>query len=1220
MLGVVAVALLVVVGAAFALPLYFRGPRLGRLIERLAPPLCGRVVVAGGRLDATVVFDLLFGWPTRMVIEGAALHGPSGDVVVGAQTIETRLRLGLRERSLEIEHLAIARPVFRFERARGRSSLEQALASAPSREQAGRCEIVAAGSNGGRTGSKAAHGAKDAVGRGRPDPSPKRAGTLSLQNVSVRATDVRLSDASLTLDLSDWGLRLDSATAAGTASFTLGSDGVPRLRFDVRRIDATKGGTLRVGPVRRPWAATVPFEHVRIDRVAIDDAAPGTLLLDLGGADTGRSRLAGRARFENVFGWQQRGARDWMAIDARWTQVGDGFSAIRAAWSSALSFLDLSDLDLEAKVNGPYMSPSANLRVHGARLDVTAHVDPDLEAGVQAQFDALDVRPFLPRSLVPALGGKLTGHLEASGAPGTTLGQARATLDELDLRLARSRPGPFPAELRLRKHGEPSTSGPDLADVIVGLVALEDGVLRVGGVRGRIYGGEVDGALSVALLDPRGSPQRAPRMIEPGFDGRLRVRGLDLGLATPKRVATGLVDLGLRVHGPGDELAIGLAFGGDRRLAILGETLVLPATAAAHVLDGERLEVPRLTIARLAGGALHAEGAVVADGDLRATLGIEHWPLGGLPGVRRSRVPLGGELNAALRLSGATASPLLEGEVALDDVRLGRTRFGSGGITLRRLPDGGASSATKALTSKARTHGPPPRFAFAGRLVDRVTIAGQASLGRAPSAEATVAVHGLAVDVGTLPGITLPASLHALRATVSASGHVTASPRTVEFSGHLDALELAAAPRSGRPFVVTTNRPTPVTIAPSGAALGPLTMSAPGIDLVIDGHGGPEHFSAQASGNVHLLPLSAWLPGSVRRLDGRVAFTAAVEGGSGLPLTTRGTLEITQPLLIVPERFLPGVSVRTGRVEVQPDHLAIHDLHLATFGGEATLAAELALPKDDAPASARWSLDGHARLDELARFFAPFVSDASGTAHFALAASGPPLAPRLSGHVDLLGASTLFAALPTRLLASDARLTLTPRGAELRGLRITAGDGRIEVGPDALSFTLLGLRPLRFSVEAPIAATDIAATFPKARLALDDLDLHGQVTAARNAAGPLTVGGHVQLDRAALRLLPRQSAAAPRGPAPPRPSTPRPPRPSQGPALDLRVVAPPGGVTLALPWIPDPSLGLDCRFEGPLGRPSSTGHVEGSDWLTQFGLWIYDVLLGHHLRSCQVPN
>jgi hypothetical protein len=232
--------------------------------------------------------------------------------------------------------------------------------------------------------------------------------------------------------------------------------------------------------------------------------------------------------------------------------------------------------------------------------------------------------------------------------------------------------------------------------------------------------------------------------------------------------------------------------------------------------------------------------------------------------------------------------------------------------------------------------------------------------------------------------------------------------------------------------------------------------------------------------------------------------------------------------------------------------------------------------------------------------------------------TGPLLAPTLAGHVDLLGASALLSAFPTRVHASDARLVLTDHGADLRGLRLTADNGQLEVGPASL--TLLDLRPLRFSVVAPIATRDLAVTPPRASVALDDLDVRARVTAEQNANAPLRVGGSVQIERAALRLRSLRGRPSTRGGAPsPRPTPGSPRTPAAGPTLDVQLVAPPGAVTLALPWLPDPAVGANCRIVGSLARPKTAGTIVGSNWFTRLGLWLYDVFAGKHVRDCQVP-
>ena len=114
-----------------------------------------------------------------------------------------------------------------------------------------------------------------------------------------------LRNVSVVLSFSVWAVSLDATDAR--VSLTSRGKGMETLNlFDVRDIDAKRGGLLRIGGVSHPLTPQVPFDRVKIARVAVEESAPQHLLLEVSEGRTAEAVLSGKALFTNIFGPEPR--------------------------------------------------------------------------------------------------------------------------------------------------------------------------------------------------------------------------------------------------------------------------------------------------------------------------------------------------------------------------------------------------------------------------------------------------------------------------------------------------------------------------------------------------------------------------------------------------------------------------------------------------------------------------------------------------------------------------------------------------------------------------------------------------------------------------------------------------------------------------------------------------------------------------------------------------
>ncbi|HVT10319.1 MAG TPA: translocation/assembly module TamB domain-containing protein [Polyangia bacterium] len=441
--GLFATVALVVLAASAVL----QGPRLGRLIEGALPPFAGELHIGGVTWRLRALEDLVTDAPTPIAVDDLRITDPEGTVVLDVPHLDAQVRLrSLLKGNFAIETLRVPQALWRFSQLKHGDGIGFLAALAP------------------KTPST-------------KPPDPNAPGS------SFAIADAELGDLTALLDFPGvWGLDLLHAHGHISLIQTSVDPRHPFFGFDGTSVVAEGGGALRV------LGNVLPLDRVAINRIATTRERPDDIVLDLAGADTGRSRLSGRGAFTGIYGATSVPGID---LHVAFDHAGDALTAVAAGKG-------LTDLKIDgdgARITADLTQPFAKIQVgaqiagldvrygdyrardvglslafdggagrvtvnrlslgspDGGKLSVDAKLDTKtLALGATLAFDGFRTAAYLPADLRAVGGGRLDGRIEAQG----DLAKTRVRLGKIDLRLARATAAGLPRELRLRGRADAS--------------------------------------------------------------------------------------------------------------------------------------------------------------------------------------------------------------------------------------------------------------------------------------------------------------------------------------------------------------------------------------------------------------------------------------------------------------------------------------------------------------------------------------------------------------------------------------------------------------------------------------------------------------------------------------------------------------------------------------------------------------------------------------------
>ena len=609
--ALVGLVLIVVVGA----PLLVRGRALAHLVDHLSQDLCGSVTLEGGRVSLSSVPALIFQRPFDVELDKVRILEPEGRVFFRARAVRVRMTVVRRPWDVAVDEVTLSDGAWALVNKRPGEPITVAFRKVP---PAGRSEC--------RT----------------PTPPPARP---PRQGEVLDARRVILRNVSVVLSFPDWAALLDSVDARGSLKVRVAGDELQFL-FDVRDVSAKRGGSLRIGPAGRPLTPEVPFDDVAIRRIAVTEAAPHDLMLDVRRARTGDATLSGRALFTDVFVPTPRRLPAGMKLDAEWRGIGQAL--VRdPTWAPLGERLDRLDAALRASLRGPFLALTGSAALVGHGASVRARLLPQRRYELSVQLHDLDTAPLLAPAWREQIGGHLDGRVFVKAQLGREPRAASISVETLELDLRRTGRGAGPRRVIVSRSLRPSSSAE--LQVEIGSLTLENQVLRA----------------------------------EPLH---LRAPGIDLGVnASAQREASSGAFL------------FEVASTSDSRVVVRGETFRLPPLLRARLGATHEIAIEPFSVPHLGGGAIDVGGSVRSGGRTDLRVAVRDYPLARIPGLAGVHAPgqgtsigqaLRGQLNASFELAGPTKRPCLSGQLGLTGVSWAAQPFGDGRVIFRCVPDG----------------------------------------------------------------------------------------------------------------------------------------------------------------------------------------------------------------------------------------------------------------------------------------------------------------------------------------------------------------------------------------------------------------------------------------------------------------------------------------------------------------------------------------------------
>jgi hypothetical protein len=1136
----------------FLPPLLVRGPVLRWIVARATRGLCGTIEVGGGHAGWLVVPAVLRGRPFAVELSGLRMVGPDGKEALFVEHVTAEVEVGRNPWRFVVEPALVERGRWRLtvDAGGGVGSFLGVFRPVPEGESRAACLVP---------------------------PAPRRGPRRAAQPAPTASFVVRrahLEDIDVELDFPVWGLVLPHARATG--ALALGAPGGPLFTFEVLNARAP-GGVLRAGPGGTAATAattTARFDDVVIAHVGVSPDEPADLVLEVARGDTGRSRLSGRAVFENVFAHHGRGGQKnppGLTLDARWERLADAAALVEAPWLPRAALGEILDGTLTARVRGPFLALSGAVSLEGPRAGLEATVERGERAAVDVRATDLALAPFLHESLEPLLAGRVTGHLRAKLELGHGLRNADLEIPSADVTLVREGASRQPPRIAFRV-GTPARAPVKWSEaddtLVFGLeaVRLAHRSLRVEGFSARWAELSARGALTLDLparepATPEAREPTAPEAREPTapeareptapeahepparIDAKVALAVTSLARWVPPATANARVAATMTLAGPFDHLRARLAFAPSTTATILGERFRAPSPVTA-TLDGTSvLTLDGLTIEREGGGRLEARGRAERGGALKGRLRLSQYPLAALPGLESVLVPaaigggrptslreaLAGTLDADLDVAGRGAQPAFAGTLTLTRVALAGVPLGDGSARVR------ARGWTLDLD---------------GALGPSLALRLGATRARAGvTANADLRIH----DLSLAPW--LPRALAELRVAVSGDARVAVAPHR-PFSTHaeLDAVG-------------------------SGSALR------------IESDTTGDQARASARGRVELGGLGPlWRP-ALDAADGAIAVD--VRTAPGLPLA--GTLIVARRLSLRPRGWPLAFAVAEGgRLDVDQTRVHVPGLVLEAPGARLSLAGDVVA---DLAAPERSSVDlaASARVDAAAlarQAHVPEIASAAGTITIEARARGAVGDPDARGTVHVEGVEVRPASRAWPAVRVDGVIAATGHEITTQDLRVaTVGravaEGVVTIGAPGTpaSMTLDRGWPLRFAhVDAPIAGRGLRVGDARSPFEIGALDLRLRLTGDPERA--LLLSGDLGVARA--RFDPFAGKKKSTGPARPWFES-LPPRLT----LDLTLHGPADAVIVDVPVLPDVDLGFRCRVSGSARGGTITGELRG---------------------------
>jgi hypothetical protein len=1165
----------VVAALAVAAPYVISGPRLGRVIGWALPPMRGHVHVGGGSWSWGAAWEVFRGRPGVIVLEDVLVTDADGARVLQARQITTALQLDRDRRDVVLHDLKLTDGFWRMARTKDRrgigflTAFEGPPAPKPSTTMPA---------------------------------SPTAKASTKRRPASFRIAEAQLHNLTAEFDLPGWALTLRQVDTRGSLAVGPDAGGRVIFTFEVLNADVRDGGMVAVLDGAR--RLTLPFSSTRIARIATTAAAPDAIEIDADEIATGRSRSSLHGRFTRVFGRGTPPGPPGAALAVRITAAADAASAVALGHPQVAGMTVAGPgAELTFSIAGPLAAPlivadarGFDFQVRGLALGATAFhleshpaarqvqltqlgwdsptggrvtIDVGLErllARCHLRFEHFDVGPYLPAALRPVAAGTLDGHLRAEA----DLGRRTAGIDDTDLTVTRPARVPGPAVIHVltgRGKGRARELLVRLAPTV-----LREGTLTLPRVSTTLWGGRVTASGRLRLWDPRTTDW----MPSPSFALELDAQRISFEQLVGANFAVGALSLRALVTGTLQELEVEATFAPHQRLTILDDWVELPPSVSASV-DTVGLTVPRLTLRGEDDSALSAQGRIAWSGGLEIDVEVARFPLRKLPALGDLDIPLAGELQGQLRLSGTRGAPAVAGRLAIVGARFQGQPIGGGTLIITPSAHGGM---------RAR-----------GQVIDGVTADGTITPGRTgTNGELALTLRQVRLDpfLTRLPGGASATGIVSggLKARVAPGRPPSLDARVSELALLIAAPPLHATPidfrSEGELHLAAQGNGGPITLHPARFTLlnraGTLELSG----RLMAGAG-----QARARGHLDLGALGTVTKPWVERLAGAMDFEAAatIEAKGAHP-RLRGSVAVTSPVRLRLRRLPIEAQVPTGLIAVTEVGVSTRDLPITL--GRQTLWVSGQVART--PKGPRLTADLRGGLDPrlLEPFVRTVVRQIDGQVGLSAHLDGPLVRPDLRARLDVGKTEFTLVEGGRRIQIPTGEITLSQaaneRRAEVRALEIRAGtEARVSIGDRTVArlrfapddaFRLIGVElPARGQVHG----------LPTPDVIVDDaaftLRLSGDPEKQMRLSGDVEVSAaHIPERLRNRKKTPPAAAAKSRARAA-----------LERTQLDVRIHSQKGAVAVELDHAPDLSVDVDYRIGGTLAKPKPDGHLKGAD-------------------------
>lgn|GEM_PF-2665812 len=1184
---------LVLAALVAAAPLVISGHRLGRVVGWMLPPLRGQVRVGGGTWTWAAVWAVARGRPGAIALDDVLIIDPDGERVFQARHLATAIQVDRQTSAVVLHDLRVTDAFWRMARTKDLRGI--GFLTAFQRPAVPKLATA----------------------------SPASAATPAL---SFRIAKAQLQNLDAEFDLPGWALTLRQvAVARGQLAVSSAAHGPTAFTFEALDADARGGGMVAVIVGGR--RLVLPFSSTLLARVATTAAAPDAIELDARAIKTGRSVSTLKGRFAGVFGPGTGPPSAELAVTI--AHAADAVTAVAAGHpESAELTVDGEGAGLDFALSGPLAAPLIVADAHGfdlrfrgllfnrtgfhldsqpaarrirlttlafdspagGRITVDGSLDRRL-AGCRLGFDGFNVGPYLPAPLLPFAGGTLDGHLRAE----VDLGRPMARIDDTDLVVTRPPHVAGPPVVRLVSATGPRASGRAVkrgAALRFAPTFLRDGTLTLPRITAALWGGRVTARGRIRLWDPLTSDW----MPSPWFVLKVDAERIAFERIVGSDFAVGTVSLRAQARGTLQSLTLEASFAPHQRVRILGDSFSLPSTITAS-LDTARLEVAPLILHGQSGSALGARGRIELSGALALAVDVMGFPLRKLPGLSDIELPLDGQVQGQLRLSGTRGAPAVAGQLAIVDAHFQGRPIGGGTLTVSPIAQGGIRGRGQVIE---------------GMMADGTLVPARGGV----KGDVALTLRRLRLDpfLGGLPGGAAAAGI--------VSGVVTAHVAPAEppsIDGRLSELTLlVTGPPLWAPGTATgTARPSVdfhsegevrVTAQARGGAmtLAPARFKGRAGTLELAGETKRGDAKGRVRAHLDLNELGELAKPWVERLGGAVDFEA--EGSldaAGLHPFLRGSIAVTSQARLRLRNLPIDASVAPGRIALTEVGATTRDLSVTLGRDTLLISGQLTRARNETP---RLAVDLRGALDP--RLVEPFarkvVRDIDGRLGLNAYIDGPVAAPRVRAHLDLGGTTFTLVegaqrfSVPRGELSVD--LNATERQVELRDLELRMGSQvRMILGGAAPSTagTLAGhgtgqVGKLRLAREDlfRIIAVDLPARGTVHALPTPDVIIDDATFSLRLAGAPerrLVLSGEVEVAAAHVpeELRNRKKTLS-------RPAL------SRSPArvamdrtqLDVHIHSRKGAVIVELDHAPDLTADVDLKIGGSVAQPRTEGKLK----------------------------